>query len=94
MTTLNNERQEIKASPEIRRLKVEIKMLTPEVGDVLAVIFKERITYQMADLIISDLKRDLPKGVHVIIFAEDVKLAVIKPFLGDGPEYALAKRGK
>ncbi len=94
MTTLNDEIQEMTTPPEMRVLEAEIGTLTLEAGDVLAVIFKKRITDKEANFIISQLKRDLPKGVHVIIFAEDVKLAVIKPVLGDGPEYALAKREK
>lgn len=61
---------------------------------MLAVIFKEPITDEMAYRQLNILKRDLPKGVHIMIFTEDVKLAVIKPVLEDGPEYTLAKRGE
>lgn len=80
------------APPEMRVLEAEIGTLTLEAGDVLAVIFKGQITDDAAYHVMDALKRDLPKGVHVIIFTEDVKLAVIKPVLEDGPEYTLAKR--
>lgn len=84
---------EITAPPEMRVLEAEIGTLTLEEGDVLAVIFKELITDEMAHREMVALKRALPTGVGVIIFAEDVKLAVIKPVLEDDPEYAcLAKR--
>ncbi len=86
------EENETTAPAEMRVLKAEIGTLTLEAGDVLAVIWKEPITDEAANYMINEIKRALPKGVHVIIFTEDVKLAVIKPVLGEGPEYALAKR--
>lgn len=88
MTIPNDETPEMTSPPEMRVLEAEIGTLTLEAGDVLAVIFKEHITDEMAHREMAVLKRALPTGVGVIIFAEDVKLAVIKPVLEDGPGYA------
>lgn len=85
-------KQQIKAPPEMRVLEAEIGTLTLEAGDILAVIFKELSAPEMADDVMRRIKHTLPTGVGVIIFTEDVKLAVIKPVLDDGPEYALGKR--
>lgn len=75
-------------TPEMSVLEAEIGTLTLEAGDVLAVIFKEPITDAGAYRLQEEIKRSLPTGVGVIIFCEDVKLAVIKPVLEDGAEYA------
>lgn len=74
---------------EIQPLVVEIGQLKLERGDILGVIFKERITCEAAMRLSDEIEEGLPEGVRVMVFAEDVKLAVIKPVLDDGPVYAL-----